>query len=88
MAEHLLHGASAPGGILTTGIVAWKSGRNFGTWHITGGDLWLTLCGLPVPTKPLSNVSRIRGEDRSPTCANCIRQLDRLTKESITLESA
>jgi hypothetical protein len=67
----------------TTGIVAWKMGRNFSMWHITRDDLWTTLCGVAVPTKPLDNVSRIRGRDRSPTCGSCLAKIAQMTRETL-----
>jgi len=68
-----------------TSPVAWKSGRNFGCWHLVGDDPWVTLCAVAVPQRPLQNVSRIRGRDKSPTCSRCLRELDRLTAKNVRI---
>jgi hypothetical protein len=69
-----------------TGCVAWRVGpRAYSIWHLTGDDLWVTLCDYPVPTRPLDHVSRVRGRDKSPTCKKCTDKHAALTAASLRI---
>lgn len=68
-----------------SGVVAWRTGRAWSAFHLTGADLWKTLCGCAVPTKPLDTITRMRGRSKEPTCRSCLKALDLAASKRLEL---